>query len=250
TISLKHLSLGDRTPLLRSLRSWDAGIPYRPSCSLHTPSGLALAPTHALAILCDLTLDSSSFSAILAARIGHKGMGVDLEISVEHLVVEGRVLVTLFLDTEVPFPHIARLTFSFTERPKVSFKIKFLKYILVGFYNEMMEVPVLKTWIHSIVTDALATAWVDPGQLEVNIHSSEAFVPEHRMGDALAQAVITVALKLQKGPTGSGFNTDEDKWVVIGLGDKVHVSTPFHYPLWHYSCSFLLLSSLSDANLF
>ncbi|RXG52529.1 hypothetical protein Avbf_10384 [Armadillidium vulgare] len=117
-------------------------------------------------------------------------MGVDLEISVEHLVVEGRVLVTLFLDTEVPFPHIARLTFSFTERPKVSFKIKFLKSV------QMMEVPVLKTWIHSIVTDALATAWVDPGQLEVNIHSSEAFVPEHRMGDALAQAVITVALKL------------------------------------------------------
>ncbi|KAB7497454.1 hypothetical protein Anas_09621, partial [Armadillidium nasatum] len=133
--------------------------------------------------------------------------------------------VTLFLDTEVPFPHIARLTFSFTERPKVSFKIKFLKSV------QMMEVPVLKTWIHSLVTDALATAWVDPGQLEVNIHSSEAFVPEHRMGDALAQAVITVALKLQKGPTGSDAN------LVLKVKTKRLITTTltqFELPLSQY----------------
>lgn len=68
-----------------------------------------------------------------------------------------------------------------------------------------MEVPVLKTWLYNLVTDALATAWVDPGQLEVNLHSSEEeVVPEQRPGDALAQGVLTVTLKLHKGMTGSG----------------------------------------------
>ena len=35
----------------------------------------------------------------------------------------------------------------------------------------MMEVPVLKTWIHSLVMDALTHALVDPAKLEFQVAS-------------------------------------------------------------------------------
>ncbi|XP_047478110.1 uncharacterized protein LOC125031428 isoform X1 [Penaeus chinensis] len=247
TISLKQLSLGDRTPVIRSVRAWDVstpgveGVSRRPLCPSRPPAGLDHAPTHTVALLCDLALDSDSFSAVLAARIGGKGMGVDLDVAVEKLAVLGRVMVTATLDMEAPFPHLTRLSLSFTEKPQVWFSVRILKAV------QMMEVPVLKTWLHSLVMDALASAWVDPGQLEINIHSSEAFVPEQRTGDALAQGVLTVILWTQKG--SSGLAVDEDKWVVVLIGGQQHVTPPLNTPRWQEACSFLVDSSLNNHNL-
>ncbi|XP_063870422.1 uncharacterized protein LOC135105805 isoform X2 [Scylla paramamosain] len=68
TISLKQLSLGERTPVLRSVRAWDVttttdpSSPRRPHCPTRPPPGLAHAPTHTIALVCDLALDSDSFS--------------------------------------------------------------------------------------------------------------------------------------------------------------------------------------------
>jgi Ca2+-dependent lipid-binding protein len=58
----------------------------------------------------------------------------------------------------------------------------------------MMEVPVLKTWIHSLVMDALVTALVDPGKLDVNLTSHDRPTPGHDIGDTVAQGVLTVTL--------------------------------------------------------
>lgn len=244
TISLKHMTIGDRTPVLRTVRAWDVTSPaggegvragVRGMFDARPPPGLALAPTHTLALLCDLALDSDNFSAVLAARIGGKGVGVDLDVAVEKLAVLGRVVVTLTLNMEAPFPHLTRLSFSFTDKPQVWFSVKILKAV------QMMEVPVLKTWLHSLVTDALATAWVDPGQLEFNIYSPEAFVPEQRSGDALAQGVLTVIMWTQRGISSGG--QDEDKWVVVVIGGQQHVTLPISSPRWQEACSFLVETS-------
>ncbi|XP_069167255.1 uncharacterized protein [Procambarus clarkii] len=248
-ISLKQLSLGDRTPVLRSVRAWDIsstaggieGMPRRQLCPARPPPGLAHAPTHTLAIMCDLALDSDSFSAVLAARIGGKGVGVDLDVGVEKLAVLGRVVVTATLDMEAPFPHLTRLALSFTEKPQVWFSVRILKAV------QMMEVPVLKTWLHSLVMDALSTAWVDPGQLEINIHSTDVIVPETRPGDTLAQGVLTVILWTIKATTGVGI--DEDKWVVVMVDGQQHVTPAITTPRWQEACSFLVSSSPNHHNL-
>nr|XP_045621031.1 uncharacterized protein LOC123772105 isoform X3 [Procambarus clarkii] len=245
-ISLKQLSLGDRTPVLRSVRAWDIsstaggieGMPRRQLCPARPPPGLAHAPTHTLAIMCDLALDSDSFSAVLAARIGGKGVGVDLDVGVEKLAVLGRVVVTATLDMEAPFPHLTRLALSFTEKPQVWFSVRILKAV------QMMEVPVLKTWLHSLVMDALSTAWVDPGQLEINIHSTDVIVPETRPGDTLAQGVLTVILWTIKATTGVGI--DEDKWVVVMVDGQQHVTPAITTPRWQEACSFLSRDSVAE----
>ncbi|XP_064085021.1 uncharacterized protein LOC135200357 isoform X2 [Macrobrachium nipponense] len=250
TISLKQLTLGDRTPMLRTVRAWDVTNPAggegvggggRGIFDIRPPPGLSHSPTHTLALLCDLALDSDNFSAVLAARIGGKGVGVDLDVAVEKLAVLGRVVLTLTLNMEAPFPHLTRIALSFTDKPQVWFSVRILKAV------QMMEVPVLKTWLHSLVTDALATAWVDPGQLEFNIHSPEAFVPEQRSGDALAQGVLTVIMWTQRGVSSGG--QDDDKWVVVVIGGQQHVTTPIASHRWQEACSFLVDSSPSTQTL-
>ncbi|KAK8377710.1 hypothetical protein O3P69_013981 [Scylla paramamosain] len=245
TISLKQLSLGERTPVLRSVRAWDVttttdpSSPRRPHCPTRPPPGLAHAPTHTIALVCDLALDSDSFSAVLSARIGGKGMGVELDVGVEKLAVLGRVVVTATLDMEAPFPHVSRLSLSFTEKPQVWFSVRILKAV------QMMELPVLKTWLHSLVMDALSTAWVDPGQLEINIHTSDIIVPETRAGDTLAQGVLTVILWTLKGTSG----LDEDKWVVVYVDGQQHVTPSITSQRWQEACSFLVSSSPGNHNL-
>jgi hypothetical protein len=43
----------------------------------------------------------------------------------------------------------------------VWFSVKMLKAV------QMMEIPLLKTWIHSFVMDSLTQAMVDPGRIEI-----------------------------------------------------------------------------------
>lgn len=54
-------------------------------------------------------------------------MGVDIDVGVEKLAVLGRVVVTLTLDMEAPFPHITRISLTFTEKPQVWFSVRILK---------------------------------------------------------------------------------------------------------------------------
>lgn len=54
-------------------------------------------------------------------------MGVELDVGVEKLAVLGRVVVTATLDMEAPFPHVSRLSLSFTEKPQVWFSVRVLK---------------------------------------------------------------------------------------------------------------------------
>ncbi|XP_069942855.1 uncharacterized protein [Cherax quadricarinatus] len=188
----------------------------------------------------DSCLDPSVYitcdNLLLPARVG-----VDLDVGVEKLAVLGRVVVTVTLDMEAPFPHLTRLALSFTEKPQVWFSVRILKAV------QMMEVPVLKTWLHSLVMDALSTAWVDPGQLEISIHSTEVIVPETRPGDTLAQGVLTVILWTLKATSGVGL--DEDKWVVVMVDGQQHVTPAITTPRWQEACSFLVSSSPNHHNL-
>lgn len=59
----------------------------------------------------------------------------------------------------------------------------------------MMEVPLIKTWIHAVVTDALASWLVDPGHLEMDLRAQERPGPGlDCMTNTMPQGVLTVVL--------------------------------------------------------
>jgi len=65
----------------------------------------------------------------------------------------------------------------------------------------MMEVPLLKTWIHSVVMEALVTSLVDPGHLDVSLASTDRPSSGHGPGDTIAQGVLTITLTMRSfGP--------------------------------------------------
>ena len=51
-------------------------------------------------------------------------------------------------------------------RPEVWFAIRMLKSL------QMMEIPLLKSWIHSLVMDGLTQALVDPGKIDIAVETS------------------------------------------------------------------------------
>lgn len=58
----------------------------------------------------------------------------------------------------------------------------------------MMEVPILKTWIHSVVMDALETSLVDPGKLQFKLSGGKDLYQETQKGVSSAQGVLTITL--------------------------------------------------------
>jgi hypothetical protein len=59
-----------------------------------------------------------------------------------------------------------------------------------------MEIPILKTWIHALVMDAVVTSLVDPGTVDLNLTSHNRQTPSQDVGDTVAQGVLTVTLSV------------------------------------------------------
>jgi hypothetical protein len=59
-----------------------------------------------------------------------------------------------------------------------------------------MEVPILKTWIHALVMDALVTSLVDPGKLDLNLTRHDRPTAGQDVGGTLTQGVLTVTLSV------------------------------------------------------
>ena len=119
---------------------------------------------------------------------------MDVDVAVEKLSVSGTILATLTMDSSAPFPHMTHLSVSFVEKPDVWFSVKVLRAV------QMMEVPLVKTWIHAVVSDALANWLVDPGHLELDLRAQERPGPTlDSMSGSVPQGVLTVTLSQSGG---------------------------------------------------
>ena len=58
----------------------------------------------------------------------------------------------------------------------------------------MMEVPILKTWIHSVIMDALETSLVDPGKLHLDLSATNRTDAGIGKAVSVAQGVLTLTL--------------------------------------------------------
>ncbi|KOX69793.1 Tricalbin-1, partial [Melipona quadrifasciata] len=160
-----------------------------------------------------------------------KLVGMDVDLAVEKLSLSGTILVSLTLNSMAPFPHATSLSVSFLEKPDVWFSVKILRAV------QMMEMPLIKTWIHAVVTDALASWIVDPGHFEMNLRAQERPEPKFdSLTNSIPQAVLTIVLS-QNGY--SAFTADEVRWLVVTLGDQRRITTPLN-PTWNEDISFLV----------
>lgn len=122
---------------------------------------------------------------------------MDIDLAVEKLSLSGTILATLTLDSMAPFPHATSLSVSFLEKPDVWFSVRILRAV------QMMELPLIKTWIHAVVTDALANWIVDPGHLEMNLRAQERPGPRFdSLTNSIPQGVLTIVLS-QNGCSGT-----------------------------------------------
>ncbi|XP_049764744.1 uncharacterized protein LOC126094274 [Schistocerca cancellata] len=214
SVELRQLSLGGGSPELRVVRLLDVA-----PCGRRLPPPLRprrSTPRAQLALEADVAVDSDDFCLLLRTRLFGKGMGVDLDLAVEKLNISGRISGTLTLSLDVPFPHISHLSLTFIEKPQVWFSVRILKSV------QMMEVPVLKTWLHSLVLEALVSALVDPSSLELNLSPSNAPPrPPGRDGTEAAQAkgVLTVTVSVLSGAQ-QWEDSNAPRWLVLSLGGQ------------------------------
>lgn len=126
---------------------------------------------------------------------------MDIDLAVEKLSLSGTIIINLNLNASAPFPHMTGLSVSFVEKPDVWFSVRILRAV------QMMEVPLIKTWIHAVVTDALASWLVDPGHLEVDLRARERPGPGlDSVTNSVPQGVLTVVLSQNGFPSKCFLN--------------------------------------------
>ncbi|XP_033211411.1 uncharacterized protein LOC117169247 isoform X2 [Belonocnema kinseyi] len=221
-LELRELTFGEQTPCLTRIRTLDYS---GDDDSLGNRPGRTK-----LSIEADLRLDCDQFRMLITTRLFGKGVGMDVDLAVEKLSLSGTILVTLTLDSMAPFPHATHLSVSFIEKPDVWFSVRVLRAV------QMMEVPLVKTWIHAVVSDALASWLVDPGHLELDLRAQERPGPGFdTVMNSIPQGVLTVTLSQSACPPLS----DEVRWLVVTIGDQRRVTAHLN-STWTEDVSFLV----------
>ncbi|EZA57907.1 hypothetical protein X777_01009 [Ooceraea biroi] len=223
-LELRELTLGEQTPCITRVRTLDC-------CSDDDlPNGHHTGQTK-LSIEADVRLDCEQFRMLINTRLFGKGVGMDIDLAVEKLSLSGTILVNLTLNASAPFPHAIGLSVSFVEKPDVWFSVRILRAV------QMMEMPLIKTWIHAVVTDALASWLVDPGHLEMDLRARERPGPGlDSMTNSMPQGVLTVVLCQNGCPANVA---DEVRWLVVTVGDQRRITSNLS-STWTEDVSFLV----------
>ncbi|XP_071454089.1 uncharacterized protein [Hetaerina americana] len=225
-------------------------------------------PVHRVALEVDLRLDSDDFRMVLKTRLFGKDVGMDLDVAIEKLSIAGRARATLTMDADTPFPHFSRLVLTFLQEPHICFSIRILKSM------QLMEFPVLREWINSVVMESLASSLVDPGHLTLKLaskcHSRQYYRRRHERqstcdkppceedinicsgltnssaSDSEILGVLTVRLTVTSPKVAAEagvepMNMEDQIWIVMTFDDQRKSLTP--RPLsahWMDSVSFLM----------
>ncbi|EFN74083.1 Protein piccolo [Camponotus floridanus] len=223
-LELRELTLGEQTPCITRVRTLDC-------CSDDDlPNGHHSGQAK-LSIEADVRLDCEQFRMLITTRLFGKGVGMDIDLAVEKLSLSGTIVIDLTLNASAPFPHATGLSVSFMEKPDVWFSVRILRAV------QMMEMPLIKTWIHAVVTDALASWLVDPGHLEVNLRARERPGPGlDSVTSSMPQGVLTVVLSQNGCPANVA---DEVRWLVVTVGDQRRITSNLS-SMWTEDVSFLV----------
>ncbi|XP_078593526.1 uncharacterized protein LOC144871656 isoform X5 [Branchiostoma floridae x Branchiostoma japonicum] len=261
SIELTCFTLGDQTPHFHLVKAYEYSDMMTnprvatPENITSPPLDMAKVSDYQLVLEADVGLCCSDFKMIYTARLGGKMMGANIDIAVEKLNISGKMQFVLHMDNVTKFPHIARATICFIEKPEVWFSIRMMKAV------KLMDVPVLKTWLHSLLMDGLITSLVDPGKMEIKLASPDSdqeFRPElsrrdskehtfpyHDISLAENQAKGVLAVTLSSVPPKlnefAQVFMEETRWCVLKLGEQKEVTQQtLATAKWQDTCAFLI----------
>ncbi|XP_056021913.1 uncharacterized protein LOC125650208 isoform X3 [Ostrea edulis] len=226
-LQLSRFTFGETTPTIQHIKAFELtdGPPFarRPiawSSIWNPPPGLENMSSYQIVLELDLQSHLEDFLMVFLAKVGSGRAGLNFDIAVEGLSISGNLQLICHMSMDVPFPHVSKVTASFTEKPDVWFNVKVLKSL------QIMEVPLLKSWIQANIDDGITKALVDPGKIDIPIVKyagplKQRMSPNSKT-DKLAQGVLTITLK------GEAFQSEEngilDKsavlYTMLRIGDR------------------------------
>ncbi|XP_041353742.1 tricalbin-3-like isoform X2 [Gigantopelta aegis] len=246
SLHLKTFDVGAQTPNIRNVRVFEfaEGVPGgRKPCSWFSvgrpPVGLHNMSSFQIVVEIDVSMLCEDFKMIFRGRVGSKRVNVGFDMVVQDLSISGTLQAIVQMSMDVPFPHIRKATVCFTEKPDVTFNISLLRAI------QMMEVPLLKSWIHTNFMDGLTKALVDPSSVDINFaKTGPVQIGRAEKKHGPAQGVLTIQLK---GTPVKEAAPDDIRYTVLRIGDLKRET--YEVPAteeWEDVCSFFIYSLSHD----
>uniref|UniRef100_A0A0L8HMH5 Uncharacterized protein n=1 Tax=Octopus bimaculoides TaxID=37653 RepID=A0A0L8HMH5_OCTBM len=245
-LELLTFSLGINTPTVRHIRVFEyaEGVP-RGSKTLawlditKPPPGLENKSSFKVVVEVDVDMISEDFRMIFKVGLGARNIGFN--VAIEELTIRGTLQINLDMSMDTPFPHFSKATVYFTETPDVWFNIS----VMGGL--QVMEMPLLKTWIHTHVKEGITKALVDPAKLDVSLASVGPVQYQRSMVKRqCAQGVLTVHIKGYPKPNIDN-GLDDVVYTVLRLSDhKRQCPEVYDSQNWEDICSFLVSDLSTD----
>lgn len=165
-IQLKSFTFGNQTPVFSNVRFIEQrkmvpsncrNCPVNQQCDPelqagHKPTNVSNDGVSAISVVqCSMELHSSDLRLVLRVKL--RGPGRAFDVVLEDLHLSGRLQLFFSFCTALPFPHVARVSATFLERPSVSFSLPALP-----------SIPFVASFVNTLVTDSLCHALVDPAR--------------------------------------------------------------------------------------
>ncbi|XP_060068931.1 extended synaptotagmin-1-like [Ylistrum balloti] len=251
-MELLSFTFGDKTPAFKYVRAFEysEGVPggHKPVSwvSVHSPPcGLEKMSNYQVVLQAEVDTACEDFRMVFRSTIGKARMGLSFDMSVENLFVKGNLQIILHMSMDVPFPHVTKATIMFTELPEVSFSVNVLKQL------DIMQVPLIKSWLQANVMEGLTKALVDPGLIDIPVAKVGPIqiMKKSDAPDRLAQGVLTVLIKGIPKPTSKKAvpDTEEVRYTMIKVGTKKRQTYDvMATEEWEDICSMLVYSLNKD----
>ncbi|GFO03794.1 extended synaptotagmin-1, partial [Plakobranchus ocellatus] len=242
SLELSAFNVGDQTPHIKNVRTFECSESTPGSLqpiswfNVHRPpAGLDKASSYQVVVEADISMMSEDFKMIFRGRVGSAKVNVGFDLVVEDLTLAGTLQAIVCLSMDNPFPHINKATICFKEKPDVTFNIRMLRAL------SLMEIPLLKSWIHNNVMEGLTKAMVDPASVDINVSK----VGPTLMGQNItkrkkAQGVLTIHIK---GYPPKEAAAEDIRYTVLNIGDRKRQT--HEVPAteeWEDVCSFFIYS--------
>ncbi|CAG5128727.1 unnamed protein product, partial [Candidula unifasciata] len=219
SLELVAFNVGEQTPNIKNLRTFECSESTPGSLqpiswfNVHRPpAGLDKLSSYQVVVEADINTMSDDFKMIFRGRVGSSRVSVGFDLVVEDLHLSGTVQAVFCLSMDVPFPHVTKATISFKERPDVTFNIRMLKAL------SLMEIPLLKSWIHNNVMEGLTKAMVDPASVDIQIEKvGPTLMGQNASKKVKAQGVLTVHIK---GYPPRNATPEDIRYTVLNIGPR------------------------------
>lgn len=212
-IEVEDFTLGNRTPFFKYIECFDSFEDNRKLKASELamrlpPHDLARVPKYKAVMDVDLGLSSPDSRFVIRVKLAKAGMlDLSTDIAVEDFHIHGKMQISFSFNRNIPFPHMAAISLCFLEEPEVSFNVRLLKAV------QLMEFPLLKNWVASLVNDCLKLSLVDPGRITIPLCDD----PEV-LGHGAQYACGVLTLTIEGGTDGRP--TDDTHWCALTLGEQ------------------------------